>query len=94
MAAQRPPKEPPPEGSAAEARLWVRAYRQLLEIETATLETMEAALDSPRHGTVYQAERADALAMAADVDHSTRQLALWEARLTNLQRLGSDRKDS
>ena len=78
------PGEPPIGGSIEEARLWVRTYRQLHEIESAALETMEAVMVHADEQVREELERTNKTMLAKDVDHFARRLALWERRLAEL----------
>jgi hypothetical protein len=78
------PGEPPAGGSIEEARTWVRAYRQLHEIESAALETMEAVMADADEDVREELERTNKSMLAKDVDHFARRLALWEERLAQI----------
>jgi hypothetical protein len=78
------PGEPPTSGSIEEARLWVRTYRQLHEIESAALETMEAVMASADVAVKEELERTNKSMLANDVQHFANRLQLWEQRLAEL----------
>ena len=78
------PNEPPAGGSIEEAQLWVRTYRQLHEIESAALETMEAVMSNADDYVREELERTNKTMLANDVDHFARRLVLWERRLAEL----------
>jgi hypothetical protein len=78
------PGEPPMDGSIEEARLWVSTYRQLHEIESAALETMEAVMSSADEYVREELERTNKTMLVQDVDHFARRLALWEQRLAEM----------
>ncbi len=78
------PGEPPAGGSIEEAQLWVSTYRQLHEIESAALETMEAVMSNADEYVRDELERTNKTMLANDVDHFARRLVLWERRLAEL----------
>jgi hypothetical protein len=60
----------------------VRTYRQLHEIESAALETMEAVMAGADPQVREELERSNKTMLANDVDHFARRLELWEERLS------------
>jgi hypothetical protein len=78
------PGEPPVGGSIEEARLWVRTYRQLHEIESAALETMKAVMSHADQYVRDELERTNKTMLAQDVDYFAQRLALWEQRLAEM----------
>jgi hypothetical protein len=62
----------------------VGTYRQLYEIESAALETMEAVMSGADQYVREELERTNRAMLAQDVDHFARRLALWERRLAEM----------
>lgn len=70
--------------TASDARVWIRAYRDLLEVVEPALARVHEMLPAMNPTSRWVSDQTDVPVIEADVRRLRYRLAIWERRLANL----------